>query len=50
MAPGLELPPGPTVQDSQPPQACNDRPGTAGQDQTLKMDEFFSEVTDSREN
>lgn len=29
------------VQDTQPSQACNGRQGTAGQDQTLKMNEGF---------
>lgn len=41
MARGLEQSHGPRVQDIQPSQACNDRQGTAGQDQTLSMDEVF---------
>lgn len=41
MALGLEQSHSPRVQDSQAPQACNGRQGTVGQDQTLKMDEFF---------
>lgn len=49
MAVGLKQSPGPKVQDSQPPQACKDKLGTVGQDQMLKMDEFFVEVTERTE-
>lgn len=51
MARGLEQSHGPRVQDIQPSQACNDRQGTAGQDQTLSMDEVFlrSQTARSRE-
>lgn len=39
------------VQDTQPSQACNGSQGTAGRDQTLKMDEgfFFFQVAECRE-
>lgn len=41
MARSLEQSHSPKVQDIQPSQACNGRQGTAGQDQTLSMDEVF---------